>query len=238
MYIDFVSANLFSMDATLIRDDEIIALPPLGSKALADGDTHIYIWCHNYGRTELEALAKDCRRPDLNEVFAESRDKRFVEKVSVRLLLHKLLGKEAEIDYNADGSPRLTKAAAEISVSHTAEAYALSLSQWKHGIDIESWGAKALKVRRAFLNESENDWVESLPGAEAEQTATLLWSAKESLYKLLRTEGLSFKDQLTFTSNSEDLLEATVYPSGERITVECQRMPRFALTCCAENISH
>lgn len=237
VYIDFVSANLCPMHVTLINDREIIALPPFASQAADGGDTYIYIWCHSCGRAELEALAKDLNRADLVEEFADQRDKRFAEKVSVRLLLHQLLGAEARIVYNADGSPRLADNSLHISVSHTAGSYALSLSPRKHGIDVETWGAKALKVRHVFLNKSENEWVESLSKSAAEQWATLLWSAKESLYKLLGVEGLSFKDQLALQKLTHGSLEATVSPCGRRLTVAYERLPRFALTCCAESVS-
>lgn len=237
VYIDFVSASLRPMQVTLINDREILALPPIAGEAADGGDTYIYIWCHAYGRAELTALANAAGRADLAEEFAGCRDKRFGEKVSVRLLLHQLLGREAKIVYNPDGSPRLADNSHSISVSHTAGAYALSLSPRKHGIDIEAWGAKALKVRRAFLNERESEWVESLSKSEAEQLATLLWSAKESLYKLLGAEGLSFKDQLSLAISRDGCLEATVRPGERRLTVECRRLPRFALTCCAESVS-
>lgn len=237
VYIDFVSATPRPMHATLINDREILALLPIAGEAAAGGDTYIYIWCHAYGRAELAALVCDAGRTDLAEEFAGCRDKRFAEKVSVRLLLHQLLGREAKIVYNPDGSPRLADNSHCISVSHTAGAYALSLSPQKHGIDIEAWGAKALKVRRAFLNENEKEWAESLSKSEAEQLAALLWSAKESLYKLLGVEGLSFKDQLSLATCGDGSLEATVSPGGRRLTVEYRRLPRFALTCCAESVS-
>ncbi len=225
------------MQITQIHDNEILTLPLLRDDVLRDGEVHIYIWCHTFRREELEALATAMHWGDLVEAFAETHDKRFAEKVSVRLMLHRLLGGEAEIVYRDNGAPCLADGRAEISVSHTAGTYALSLSRRKHGTDIEAWGAKALKVCRMYLNEEERRWVDALPQNEAEREAVVLWSAKEAVYKLAGIEGLSFKEQIALTPRGDNALEATLKPSGERLTVECGRQAGFALTCCAENVS-
>lgn len=70
------------------------------------------------------------------------------------------------------------------------------------GVDVEAVRDKAQRIARKFLNEQELTALEKItlppaPGLNADhELFSLLWSAKETLYKLAGRRGLLFRDHL------------------------------------------
>lgn len=91
-----------------------------------------------------------------------------------------------------------------VSLSHSGEwvAALLAPAGTPVGIDIELVREKALRIARKFLNDDERLALESVtladgPGPLARQELfSLLWSAKETLYKLAGQRGVIFRDSL------------------------------------------
>jgi 4'-phosphopantetheinyl transferase len=91
-----------------------------------------------------------------------------------------------------------------VSLSHSGEwaAALLAPAGMGVGIDIELVRDKAQRIARKFLNEPESVLLESIilagsPGPLARQELySLLWSAKETLYKLAGQRGIIFRDNL------------------------------------------
>lgn len=120
---------------------------------------------------------------------------RYREIVASRLALAALFGgEEQEVDYEADGAPYLRHTAGlatpYISISHTRGYAAVACSAQRVGIDIEQRGTRVGRVVERFLRVEEVTRLrQNLPAAyEAEAGYLLglhlLWSAKETLYKL------------------------------------------------------
>ena len=78
----------------------------------------------------------------------------------------------------------------EISITHSFPFAALAISKNKVGIDIEPFNPKIIKIRHKFLNDEEADFIE-----ERKETAylTVIWSLKESLYKIHHSNYWSLK---------------------------------------------
>lgn len=69
----------------------------------------------------------------------------------------------------------------EISVTHSFPFAALAISKGKVGIDIEPFNAKIKRIQHKFLLEEESGFIEK----EKEVAyLTVIWSLKESLYKI------------------------------------------------------
>jgi phosphopantetheinyl transferase len=91
-----------------------------------------------------------------------------------------------------------------VSLSHSGEwaAALLAPTGTAVGIDIELVRDKAQRIARKFLNEEESVALETVtladsPGPLARQELySLLWSAKETLYKLAGQRGVIFRDSL------------------------------------------
>ena len=91
-----------------------------------------------------------------------------------------------------------------VSLSHSGEwvAALLAPAGTAVGIDIELVRDKAQRIARKFLNEDESAALETITlagnaGPLAQQELfSLLWSAKETLYKLAGQRGIIFRDNL------------------------------------------
>lgn len=78
----------------------------------------------------------------------------------------------------------------EISITHSFPFAALAISKSKVGIDIEPFNPKISRVKHKFLQEDESHFIEA-----DKETAylTVIWSLKESLYKIHHSKYWSLK---------------------------------------------
>ncbi|MDO7876585.1 4'-phosphopantetheinyl transferase superfamily protein [Hymenobacter sp. ASUV-10] len=153
------------------------------------------------------------------------------------------------IQNDAEGRPWLTGTPQplEISLSHSGEwAAAIISTSGRAGIDIEIVRDKARRLASMFLSDDEMAAAAALPEASATQRYSLLWSAKETLYKLAARPGLIFAEQLLLdvaavqtplpdTSAAPLQLSATLWVSDEDIR-HCicysEPAPGYVLTYC------
>lgn len=219
-----------------IIQNDILTLPPFRENEENESHhlLHVFIWKHHYDRSLLIALAQEIAPWMIVDDERGMCDKRFIERLSIRLLCAKLFDVRNDvIGYHATGRPFLKDFSYEISISHTNDNYAISIATFRHGIDIEGWGDKAERVSRMFVNEEDRRTMETLPLQYLHEKATLLWSAKEAVYKYKDIEGLSFKDDIRFLSSSRDNeLVADLPKSKDKAFVCYKTMPDFVLTCC------
>lgn len=78
----------------------------------------------------------------------------------------------------------------EISITHSFPFAALAISKNKVGIDIEPFNPKISRIKHKFLHEHEAGFIE-----EDKEVAylTVIWSLKESLYKIHHSKYWSLK---------------------------------------------
>lgn len=156
------------------------------------GECHIFVWRHHLSPEELAALCKE------ENVSLEGKDicaKRLTERLSSLFMVRRLLGPGVTLAHTPAGCPLLQGNPLHISISHTDGAYAVSLAQARHGIDIERPTPRALRLRARFLNEEEigislgNGWT-------TENEATALWCAKEAAFKCFSSESITHIGQI------------------------------------------
>lgn len=111
--------------------------------------------------------------------------------LSVRHLLKTLGYADIDLFYTPDGKPHL-KDGKRISITHSFEFSAIIVSDFAVGIDIEMNRDKILKIAPKFMSE-EWDFYDAARGVEF---LTVVWGAKESLYKIHPDGGLLFKEHL------------------------------------------
>jgi phosphopantetheinyl transferase len=121
--------------------------------------------------------------------------------LSVRHLLRAVGYTDKDLYYDEYGKPHL-KNGKHISISHSFSFSAIIVSDFKVGIDIEKQREKIERIAHKFidyefqyLDGSDEDYVRKL---------TMIWCAKEALFKLFATPGLSFKKHtlvIPFTFN-------------------------------------
>jgi phosphopantetheinyl transferase len=127
-----------------------------------------------------------------DQFVAESRKKQWL---AYRILIRRLLEPEDfPIEYDQSGKPFLAGSNFHISVTHTDDLAAVIISnKSKAGIDTEKIKPRVRKVMDKFMNEDE---VAALrPGHELEQM-TLVWCAKEAIYKYFGERSLDFRENI------------------------------------------
>lgn len=163
----------------------------------------------------LEELVEAIELNDIDKSYLEKigHDKKKKEFLAGRIILKELL-KYYEQPYKGvikDDilKPYLVDNKKNISLSHSHEyATAVIHPEKKTAIDIELLSSKILQIVPKFLTSSEIELCENNL-----EKFTLLWCAKETLYKVFHGRGLIFKENLFVTScpsGKEGLLETEI----------------------------
>lgn len=158
------------------------------------------IWKVTETAGELRSLLTD---RSVSADFAKYKSAaRQLEYLAVRVLLLELLGMECRISHYESGKPYLEDSAAKISISHTKGYVAVIVHPEKEvGIDIEYHSERVKKVVSRFVGEKEmsviNEKLNSVP-CEIEKDKLmlnlylLLWSAKETMFKMIDASEVDF----------------------------------------------
>ena len=145
-----------------------------------------------------------------------SAEKRKQEWLAVRVLLKELCGEEKKIAYLPSGKPYLEDGSAFVSFSHTSGYVAVALHPSAEvGVDIEQYGTRVQRVASRFIREDEKVSVES--GDEI-YALLLHWSAKETMFKLMKDEAVDFIKHLhilPFVPEESGTFHACEYSSGQ-----------------------
>jgi 4'-phosphopantetheinyl transferase len=168
-----------------------------------------------------------------------------------RQLAHALFGEmptplppETRVQNDATGRPWLLGAPAGtvVSLSHSGEWVAAVLAQGgRAGVDVELVRDKAQRLAKKFL--ADNEWAHARAAtaqADADTHYTLLWSAKEALYKLAAQRGIIFREQLLlheFSPQTSGEIPATLVLNEDQTRHRIcytQPAPGYVLTYCHE----
>ena len=167
---------------------------PLHQRVNIDEQTRILIW---HIEEPLEQLKKDLKLSKTDEIKLQKRkilshQKEFL--ASRRLLLE--AGITPHILYHDPNDiPRL-ESGQQISISHTKNLAGVALGIKPLGIDIEVFRPKIRRIATRFLHADETF---VLNGDQVIEKLTLIWTAKEALYKALNQKGIIFSKQLLVT---------------------------------------
>jgi 4'-phosphopantetheinyl transferase len=112
--------------------------------------------------------------------------------LSVRKLLQKAGYSDSDLFYDVFGKPHLTDGN-HISISHSYQFSTIIIGKQKVGIDIEKEREKIIIIADKFNNNSQinkdnkQDYIKKL---------TVIWGAKEAIFKIRNEKGISFKDNI------------------------------------------
>jgi phosphopantetheinyl transferase len=128
----------------------------------------------------------------LSKLLNEKRKKEFL---AVRKLRNELLIK-SPIGYNEVGKPYLiNEPKSAISISHSRNLVTLCKAPFNIGIDVEVAQNRIHKIIDKFANNHEKNLYTSTHFSLTEWY-TLIWCAKEAIYKLGGLKGVGFKEQI------------------------------------------
>jgi phosphopantetheinyl transferase len=129
----------------------------------------------------------------LNSMKSELHQRGFL---SVRHLLKKAGYNDFDLFYTKNGKPHL-KNGKRISITHSFTFSAIIISDVEVGIDIEKNRDKIKIIQHKFVNfergfiHKDDDYIKQL---------TVIWGAKEALYKIYPYGGLTFKNDIDINS--------------------------------------
>jgi phosphopantetheinyl transferase len=151
--------------------------------------TKVLIWKIEESISELQEgiLLSENSATRLNSMKSELHQKGFV---SIRHLLKEVGYTDADVIYDEYGKPHL-KDGKFISITHSYNFTAIIVSDDLHvGIDIEKQREKILKIAHKFTPFEE---YKTIANADALiSKLTIVWGAKESLYKIYGKKKLLF----------------------------------------------
>lgn len=110
---------------------------------------------------------------------------------------------KSHLSYNSYGAPNLSNGKA-VSLSHSKELLAFISANKLAAIDLEPISPKAYRIRHKFLNQEELSLVKD------DEMATLMWCAKECLYKIHQKGKLIFNKDLKIHNITKNQLECSL----------------------------
>jgi 4'-phosphopantetheinyl transferase len=121
-----------------------------------------------------------------------------------RFLLQQIFP-NCHIMYEESGRPYLQGEQSQISISHSRGVVAVFIHEKRIGGDIECVSTRAQNIKERFLSKSE---LEEAGGKD--ENLILFWSAKETLFKIDKEQGLDFRDDLSVKIISDTTLQGEV----------------------------
>lgn len=125
-------------------------------------------------------------------------EKRQKEWICSRLLLDSIVP-NTKISYNKHGAPVLSDGSV-ISISHSHDYCAILLSKHIAAIDLELISTKADRLKGQFITKEEEKFITK------SERSTLLWCAKECLFKIHQQGNLNFKKDLIINNIEENFI--------------------------------
>ena len=130
----------------------------------------------------------------IRSIKSESKKKQFLAS---RLLLKMEFGDWKTL-HSLNGKPRPTNNSIEISITHDRGIAGIIKSINPCGIDIQEITPKVIRVKSKFINENDIYFL-----SEKERDLTVLWCAKEVLYKINGKPNIFFKEHMIIEKSDE-----------------------------------
>lgn len=161
-------------------------------KKITDNDAIMGVW----QMTEsLQVLEEQYEVPDKERqtYTAFRNDRRRKEWLTVRILLREIAGPDVHIAYQPSGKPFLIGSDLFISITHTIGYVGIRLGKQPVALDMEYMSRRVVSLIPRFVSPEEMQYVD--PDNEV-QTALIIWSAKETLYKRFDFTDIEFDQHL------------------------------------------
>lgn len=166
---------------------------PLHKTINFNPSTQILVWKITESFQELfdAVVLNDSNANRLNGMKSEMHQRAFL---SVRKLLQETGHTDLDLYYDEFGKPHL-HGEKHISITHSHNFSAIIISNETVGIDIELQRDKITRIADKFCD-SEFKYLESEKAQEYIRKLTVIWGAKEAIFKIRNEKGISFKDHI------------------------------------------
>ena len=155
--------------------------------------TQILVWIVTESFDELlgKVVLKEKTQLRLNGMKSEVHQRAFL---SVRMLIQEAGVSDYDLHYDEFGKPYLDDHR-YISITHSHNFAAIIISEETVGIDMELQREKILRIADKFID-CEFDYLKLEPLDEYIKKLTVIWGAKEAIFKIRNEKGISFKDHI------------------------------------------
>ncbi|TRX12775.1 4'-phosphopantetheinyl transferase family protein [Flavobacterium gawalongense] len=170
---------------------------PLFKTIHVNSTTQILVWkvTETYAELFGQVVLNDTNRIRLDGMKSEMQQRAFL---SVRKLLQETGHTDLDLYYDEFGKPHLN-GEKHISITHSHNFSAIIISDETVGIDIELQRDKIIRIADKFCD-SEFQFLSRSFGTEKKEEyirkLTVIWGAKEAIFKIRNEKGISFKDHI------------------------------------------
>ncbi|MFV7234346.1 4'-phosphopantetheinyl transferase family protein [Flavobacterium sp. ZB4R12] len=170
---------------------------PLYKTIHVNSTTQIMVWKVTETFQELfgQVVLNDTNRIRLDGMKSEMHQRAFL---SIRKLLQETGHTDLDLYYDEFGKPHIN-GDKHISITHSHEFSAIIISDETVGIDIELQREKIIRIADKFCD-SEFQFLSRSFGTEKKEEyirkLTVIWGAKEAIFKIRNEKGISFKDHI------------------------------------------
>lgn len=163
---------------------------PLYKTINHNNSTTVFVWKIDESLHELETSTtlNQHSQNRINGMRSESHKKGFL---AVRKLLTVAELSDFDLFYTEDGKPHL-KDGRQITISHSFEFSVIAISDTAIGVDIEKNRDKIQRIATKFIGNEDKFLVKE----NLTEQLTVIWGAKESLFKIHPDGGLLFIEHL------------------------------------------
>ena len=175
---------------------------PLFKTINVSDTTQILVWEITETFEDLfdQVVLNDINMIRLNTMKSQWHQRGFL---SVRKLLQEAGYNDYDLFYDESGKPHLNPnnlhpQLVEASITHSFHFSAIIISDQKVGIDIEMQREKIIRIADKFAH-YEFHFLEPKNINEYIRKLTVIWGAKESIFKIRNEKGISFKDHIKVT---------------------------------------
>ncbi|REH00135.1 4'-phosphopantetheinyl transferase family protein [Flavobacterium aquicola] len=166
---------------------------PLFKTINVNPTTQILIWKVTESFDELvdKVVLKEKTQLRLNGMKSEMHQRAFL---SVRMLIQEIGISDYDLHYDEFGKPYLDDHR-YISITHSHNFASIIISEETVGIDMELQREKIIRIADKFID-YEFDYLKGEPLEQYIKKLTVIWGAKEAIFKIRNEKGISFKDHI------------------------------------------
>ena len=179
---------------------------PLFKKIEFNATTQVYIWkiTESFEQLSQEVQLNPVCQERISNMKSEMHQRGFL---SVRKLLNEAGYTDFDLYYDEFGKPHLQDGK-HISITHSHEFSSIIVSDEVVGIDIELQREKIIRIADKFCD-AELQYLNKEAISEYIKKLTVIWGAKEAIFKIQNEKGISFKDHIavnTFDLNQTETI--------------------------------
>ncbi|MGQ7946267.1 4'-phosphopantetheinyl transferase family protein [Flavobacterium sp. WC2509] len=155
--------------------------------------TQILIWkvTESYDELVEKVILKEKTQIRLNGMKSKPHQRAFL---CVRMLIQEVGISDYDLHYDEFGKPYLSDHR-HISITHSHNFASIIISDETVGIDMELQREKIIRIADKFVD-TEFDYLKLKPIEEYIKKLTVIWGAKEAIFKIRNEKGISFKDHI------------------------------------------